>query len=168
MTQNDILAQAHTAYRNFDDRETPFAAIRLNIALRNRRRNEIDEIVEDNFRSKTDFIFKNDDAYLILMQDTTLEVAERATKRLKFSLDLSNDDFRNSTDPRRHRAFAHILGSSRETKSLEMRYIDLSAAVGFNTNKNTAVKSNFHKYLKWLNFSLGNGSPTHQKINLKI
>lgn len=168
ITQNYIQAQAKAAYQNFDGRNSPFAAIRLNIALGNRHRNDVDEIVEDNFRSETDLIFKNDGAYLILMQDTTLEAAERATKRLKFSLDLSDDEFINTTNHGQNHASAHILGSSRGTKRLVMKYIDLSAPIGFKAEKNTAVKSNLHEYRKWLNLSVQNGLQIRQKISLKI
>ena len=71
------------AYVDFERHSIPFAAIKLNISMQKWNRQACDEIVEDNYRSENDVVFKNQDEYVILMQDTTLEVAEAATYRLR-------------------------------------------------------------------------------------
>ena len=83
VTNNSILTQAPKAYNNFESCQIPFAAVKLNICLQNTSKKEIDEIVEDNFRSEKDLIFKEDKNYFILMKRTTIEAAQRAVNRLK-------------------------------------------------------------------------------------
>jgi uncharacterized protein YdaT len=83
VSNNSILTQATRAYNNFESCQIPFAAVKLNICFQNTSKKEIDEIVEDNFRSEKDLIFKEDKNYLILMKRTTIEAAERAANRLK-------------------------------------------------------------------------------------
>ena len=155
------------AYVDFERQSIPFAAIKLNISMQKWNRQECDEIVEDNFRSENDVVFKKQDEYVILMQDTTLEVAEAATYRLRKRLGQWSRFSKKIGDINTIQASAHILGSSQGTEKLLVRYLDLSPQVSFRA-QTESVLPNLNEYSKWQ----GGPGKTHnqflQRINIKI
>lgn len=164
---NHILAQATRLYENFESRKIPFAAIKLNISLQNSYKNEVDEIVEDNFRRGKDLIFKNNDAYVILMKDTSIEVAESATNRLKVGLYLFGTNFKNFSDTQQIQASAHIFGFSNKAKKLLIKYLDLSSPLNVKKREDT-VQASLQEYLRWLELSNNDGYQAYQRIDIKI
>ncbi len=155
------------AYVDFERQKIPFAAIKLNISMQDWNKQECDEIVEDNYRSENDVVFKNQDDYVILMQDTTLEVAENATYRLRNRLGQLSPFSKKIGDINPIQASAHILGSSQATDKLLVRYLDLSPQFNFKARAET-TQPNFNEYLKWQNGPRPNNSPFNQRINIKI
>ena len=167
ITQNQALDQAMRAYQNFERRRIPFAAIKLDIAMQQRNKQVCDEIIEDNYRSENDVILKKSDAYVILMRDTTLEVAESATQRLKARLGQLRN-FSNTPKPGNPiQASAYILGSSKGTRRLLMRYVDLSPELNYKPQA-IILKPSFSGYLKWLNAPEEENDQIRQRINIKI
>jgi hypothetical protein len=167
ITQNQALDQATRAYQNFERRRIPFAAIKLNIATQRGNKQVCDEIVEDNYRSEKDVIVKKSDAYVILMQDTTLEVAESATQRLKARLGQLRSYANNSEQSNPIQASAYILGSSKGTQELLMRYLDLSPELNFKPQVDISQPS-FSEYIKWLNAPEKDNDQIRPHINIKI
>lgn len=167
VTNNHILAQATRVYENFESRKIPFAAIKLNISLQNSYKNEVDEIVEDNFRRGKDLIFKNNDAYVILMKDTSLEVAESAANRLKAGLFLFGNNFKNFPDTQQIQASAHIFGFSNKAKRFHIKYLDLSSPLNVKKRGDT-IQTSLQEYLRWLELSNNDGYQTYQRIDIKI
>ena len=155
------------AYVDFNRQNIPFAAIKLNISMQNWNRQECDEIVEDNYRSEKDVVFKNQDEYVILMQDTTLEVAESATYRLKNRLGQLSPFSRKIGDINPIQASAHILGSSRSTDKLMVRYLDLSPQFDFKAQAEVN-QPNINEYLKWQDGPQNTNTPITQRINIRI
>jgi hypothetical protein len=155
------------AYVDFERRGIPFAAIKLNISMRNWNRQECDEIVEDNYRSENDVVFKNQDEYVILMQETSLEVAEAATYRLRKRLGRLNPFSKKIGDINPIQASAHIWGSSQGTDKLMVRYLDLSPQVGFKAQPES-VRPNLNEYVKWQDGPGNITKPRNQRINIKI
>ena len=155
------------AYVDFERQRVPFAAIKLNISMQNWNKQECDEIVEDNYRSENDVVFKNQDEYVILMQDTTLEVAENATYRLRNRLGQLSPFSKKIGDINPIQASAHILGSSPGTDKLLVRYLDLSPQFNFKAPVET-IQPNFNEYLKWQDGPRTNNNPFTQRINIKI
>ena len=135
--------------------------------MQNWNRLECDEIVEDNYRSEKDVVFKNQDEYVILMQDTTLEVAESATYRLKNRLGQLSPFSRKIGDINPIQASAHILGSSRRTDKLMVRYLDLSPQVDFKAQAEVN-QPNINEYLKWQDRPQNTDAPFTQRINIRI
>ena len=167
ITQNQALDQATRAYQDFERRQIPFAAIKLNIAAQQQNKKVYDEIVEDNYRSEKDVILKKSNAYVILMRDTTLEVAESATQRLKARLGRLINYSNNSKQSNPIQASAYILGSSKGTLRLLMRYLDLSPELNYKPQANI-LKPSFSEYLKWLNAPEKENDQIRQRINIKI
>jgi len=155
------------AYLDFERQNIPFAAIKLNISMQDWNRQECDEIVEDNYRSEKDVVFKNQAEYVILMQNTTLEVAESATCRLKKRLGQLSPFSKKIGDIHPIQASAHILGSSRGTDKLLVRYLDLTPQLYFKAQPEN-IRPNFNEYLKWQDGSQKNNNPFTQRINIKI
>ena len=155
------------AYVEFERQSIPFAAIKLNISMQDWNRQECDEIVEDNYRSEKDVVFKNQDEYVILMQDTTLEVAESATYRLKKRLGQLSPFSKKIGDIHPIQASAHILGASQSTDKLLVRYLDLSPQFNFKTQA-PAIQPNINEYLKWQDRPQNNTPAFTQRINIKI
>ena len=155
------------AYIEFERQNIPFAAVKLNISMQKWNRQECDEIVEDNYRSENDVVFKNQDEYVILMQDTPLEVAEAATCRLRKRLGRLSTFSKKIGDLNPIQASAHILGSIQGTDKLLVRYLDLSPPVSFRA-QTESVRPNLNEYLKW---QAGPGNMNNQftqRINIKI
>jgi len=167
VTNSHIFSQATRVYENFESRKIPFAAIKLNISLQNSYKNEVDEIVEDNFRRGKDLIFKNNDAYVILMKDTSIEVAESATNRLKFGLYLFGKNVTNFSGAQKIQASAHIFGFSNKAKRLLIKYLDLSSPLNVKKREDT-VQASLQEYLRWLELSNNNGYQAYQRIDIKI
>ena len=155
------------AYVDFERQKIPFAAIKLNISMQDWNKQECDEIVEDNYRSENDVVFKNQDDYVILMQDTTLEVAENATYRLRNRLGQLSPFSKKIGDINPIQASAQILGSSRGTDKLLVRYLDLSPQVSFKAQAETR-QPNFDEYLKWQDGPRNKNNPITQRINIRI
>ena len=117
VNNGSILNKATTAYNNFESRKIPFAAVKLNVCRQKTNEKKIDEIVEDNFRSEKDLIFKEDQNYIILMKRTTIEAAEMAVNRLKAMIgNILTQDGENLIDGKHLHASAYILGFSEVTK----------------------------------------------------
>ena len=155
------------AYVDFERQSIPFAAIKLNISVQNWNKQECDEIIEDNYRSDNDVVFKNQDEYVILMQDTTLEVAEAATYRLKMRFGQLIPFSKKIGDINSIQASAHILGSSKGTGKLLVRYLDLSPQYHF--KKQTAnIQPYSNEYLKLQDGPRNINKQFNQRINLKI
>ena len=155
------------AYVDFERHGIPFAAIKLKISMQKSNRQECDEIVEDNYRSENDVVFKNQDEYVILMQDTTLEVAEAATYRLRKRLGQLSTFSKKIGDINPIQASAHILGSSQGTEKLLVRYLDLSPQVSFRA-QTESVPPNLNEYLKWQDRPGNINNQFTQRINIKI
>ncbi len=155
------------AYVDFERQSIPFAAIKLNISMQKWNRQECDEIVEDNYRSENDVVFKNQDEYVILMQDTTLEVAEAATYRLQKRLGQLSTFSKKIGDINPIQASAHILGSSQATEKLLVRYLDLSPQVSFRA-QTESVRPNLNEYFKWQDRPGNMNSQFTQRINIKV
>ena len=155
------------AYVDFERQKIPFAAIKLNISMQNWNKHECDEIVEDNYRSENDVVFKSQDEYVILMQDTTLEVAENATYRLRKRLGQLSPFSKKTGNMNPIQASAHILGSIQGTDKLLVRYLDLSPQISFKTQAES-IQPNFNEYLKWQDGPRNNNNPFTQRINIKI
>ena len=116
VTNNNILTQATKAYNNFESCQIPFAAVKLNVCMQNTSKKQIDEIVEDNFRSEKDLILKKDKNYFILMKRTTIEAAERAVNRLKSKIGHITRNCESLKDNNHNHASAYILALSEEQK----------------------------------------------------
>ncbi|MBW2409943.1 MAG: hypothetical protein JRF72_09120 [Deltaproteobacteria bacterium] len=155
------------AYVEFERQSIPFAAIKLNISMQKWNKQECDEIVADNYRSENDVVFKNQDEYVILMQDTTLEIAEAATYRLRKRLGQLSTFSKKIGDINPIQASAHILGSSHGTDKLLVRYLDLSPQVGFKA-QSESVRPNLNEYLKWQDGPGNTNNQFTQRINIKI
>lgn len=155
------------AYVDFERRSIPFAAIKLNISMQNWNKQECDEIVEDNYRSENDVVFKNQNEYVILMQQTTLEVAEAATYRLRKRLGQLNLFSKKMGDINPIQASAHILGSSKSSAKLLVRYLDLSPQFNFKA-QTESVRPNLNEYLKWQDGPRNINNQFTQRINIRI
>ena len=143
-----MLAQAITAYQNFENNVAPFALAVLNICLPNATKREVDKIVENNFRGEDDRVLKRDSKYYILMNGSTIEVAERAVNRLKSKFGFISRNFCYLKDTRRIQATAFILGIRRITKSFECKYVDLTTGLNLSNKETHNVKSDFKEYMK--------------------
>ena len=151
ITNNSILNQAATTYNNFEGCKIPFAAIKLNICLQNTSEKEIDEIVEHNFRSEKDLIFKQDKNYIILMKHTTIEAAEMAVNRLKPGVgQIMARNCENLKNGKHVRASAYILGSSRGTKRIRLKYLDLKPTLNSFQRSFYKMPLDYREYLRWL------------------
>lgn len=155
------------AYVDFERRSIPFAAIKLNISMQNWNKQECDEIVEDNYRSENDVVFKNQNEYVILMQQTTLEVAEAATYRLRKRLGQLSLFSKKMGDINPIQASAHILGSSKSSAKLLVRYLDLSPQFSFKA-QTESVRPNLNEYLKWQESPRNINNQFTQRINIRI
>ncbi len=165
VTDKSILAQATKAYSNFERCQIPFAAVKLNICLQNTGKEEIDEIVEDNFRSEKDTIFKQNGKYIILMNRTTIEAAERAVNRLKAKVrHIINRNGGNLKDNSNVHASAYIYGSSRTINKMRIKYLDLSPAISSFDRKNIKMPLDYSEYLRWFDLP----KTDHLKINNMI
>jgi hypothetical protein len=167
ISQNQALNHATQAYQNFERRRIPFAAVKLKIAAQQQNKNAYDEIVEDNYRREKDVIYNKDGAYVILMQDTTLEIAESATQRLKTKLGHLRSDVQNAEKSRPIQASAYILGSSKGSRGLVMRYLDLSPDPHQKPKVDVSQPS-FNEYFRWLNAPEEDSNRSRHRISIKI
>jgi len=169
ITNNNILNKATTAYNNFESCQIPFAAVKLNICLQNTNKKEFDKIVEDNFRSEKDLIFKEYENYLILMEETTIEAAERAVNRLKAKVGhIISQNYENLKDSSHVRASAYILGSGRKTKEIHFKYLDLNPNLNSFDKKIHKMPFGYDEYLRWFELLKGDSSKINKMINIVV
>jgi hypothetical protein len=167
VSNTKIYAQAMQAFENFEKHTIPFAAVKLSVSMQNVDRKKVDEIVEDNFRSENDLIFKNKLAYFILMKDTPIHAAESAASRLKVKLGELPRHCIGLKDDQHIHASAFILGSIPGTNRLHVRYLDLSPAFDFK-KRNNRVPFIFKEYLKCGKLPENDHSKFSQMINLIV
>lgn len=168
VTNNSILTQATKAYNNFESCQIPFAAVKLNICFQNTSKKEIDEIVEDNFRSEKDLISKEDENYLILMKRTTIEAAERAVNRLKAKIGYITRNCENLKDNSYVHASAYIFGSTRGTKRMHIKYLDLTPNLNSFDRKTHKLPFGYGEYLRWFELPKTESSKINQMINVVV
>lgn len=149
VTKKQFIDQASREYKTFERIKTPFAAVKINVFSPSYQREKVDNIIRNNFRKKVDLFRKNNEGYWILMQDTSIDVAENATKRLKAKLarlSICCDNFSENTEIQ---AYAYILGSRKEDEQIEERCLNL--AEGFSFHKRFDISSfNLTEYLRWI------------------
>jgi len=168
VTNNSILTQATKAYNNFESCQIPFAAVKLNVYLQNISKKEIDVIVEDNFRSEKDLIFKEDKNYIILMKRTTIEAAERAVNRLKYEIGYITRNCESLKDNKHNQASAYIFGSIGGTKRMHVKYLDLIPKLNSFDRKTYKITFGYDEYLKCCELSKAENLKIFQMINLVI
>ena len=169
VTDNSILTQATRAYRNFESCQIPFAAVKLNICLENTGKKEIDEIVEDNFRSEKDTIFKENGKYIVLMNETTIEAAERAVNRLKAKIDRVSARNRENLKHNRYAwATAYIYGSSRTINKIQFKYLNLSPGIHSFDRKNIKMPLDCSEYLRWFDLPKTENLKINTRINVVV
>jgi uncharacterized protein YdaT len=168
VTNNNILTQATKAYNNFESCQIPFAAVKLNVCMQNASKKEIDEIVEDNFRSEKDLILKRDKNYLILMKRTTIEAAERAVNRLKSKIGHLTRNCESLKDNNHNNASAYIFGSIRGTKRMQFKYLDLNPNLNFFDRKTHKFLFGYGEYLRWFELTKTENSKINQMINVVV
>ena len=168
VTNNSILTQAPKAYNNFESCQIPFAAVKLNVCMQNTDKKEIDEIVEDNFRSEKDLIFKEDKNYFILMKRTTIEAAQRAVNRLKAKIGRITRNCESLKDNNHNHASAYIFGYSRGINKI--KYLDLNPNININSFDRKALKIAFGygEYLKCCELPKAENLKINQMINLVV
>lgn len=165
---SQILTQATKAYHDFKNWQVPFAAVKLNVCLQNATKNEIDELIEDNFRSEKDLLFKKDKNYFILMQGTSIEAAERAVNRLKAKIgDITKNGELLKDNPHNHAA-AYILGSIRGTNRMHIKYLDLNPNLNSFDRKTRKIPSGYAEYLRWLQVPKTENLKIKQMINVVV
>ena len=167
-TNNNILIQAPKAYNNFESCQIPFAAVKLNVCLQNISKKAIDKIIEDNFRSEKDLIFKEDKNYIILMKRTTIEAAERAVNRLKAKIDYITRNCERLKDNNQNHASAYIFGSIRGTKRMHIKYLELNPNLNFFDRKIYKIPFGYGEYLRWLQLPKTESLKVHQMINVVV
>jgi hypothetical protein len=165
-TNKPMLAQAITAYQNFENNVAPFALAVLNICLPNATKREVDKIVENNFRDEKDQILMKNGKYYILMKDTTIKAAERAVNRLKAKLGLISRNLRCLKNTKRIQASAFILGTSMVTKSFEFKYVDLAPYLNFVSKKTHSIPFGFKEYLKCSATPKVDNHPDNPMVNI--
>jgi uncharacterized protein YdaT len=168
VTNNNILTKATKAYNNFESCQIPFAAVKLNICMQNTSRKEIDEIVEGNFRSDKDLIFKKNKNYLILMERTTIETAEKAVNRLKSKIGHITRNFDSLKDNNHNNASAFVFGSIRGTKSMQFKYLDLNPDLNSFDRKTHKLPFGYGEYLRWFELPKTESSKINQMINVVV
>lgn len=143
-----FFVHTREAFHRYENRQTPFAAVKIRIHGLSSGREALDKIVCDNFRSDKDVILKNNNDYAILMQNTSIEAAEAATHRLGGKLIRITPDFKNPETNLPLCATAWIYGAGEETKELHFKYLDL---VNPHSHKKEATNRSGHvgEYLKW-------------------
>lgn len=164
---NAILTRASTAYNNFQSGGIPFAAVKLNVCLQNTSKKELDEIVEDNFRSEKDLIFKEDKNYIILMNRTTIEAAEKAVNRLKAKVGhIIARNCENLKGNSHFHASAYIFGSSKATKKVHMRYLDLNPNLNSFDRKTHKMPLGYGEYLRLFELPKSESFKIKNKVNV--
>lgn len=152
VSRKQFIDQASRGYKTFERSKTPFAAIKIKVFLRSDRLEKLDNIIKNNFRKKVDLFRKNNDVYWILMQNTSVDVAENAAKRLRAKLARLNLCWDNFSENNKIQAYAHILGSRKEDEQIEIRYLNLAEGLSF--NKRFDISSfKLAEYLKWIELS---------------
>jgi hypothetical protein len=167
-TNNNILTQASRAFNIFEGCQIPFTAVKLNVQLQDLSKKEIDTIVEKNFRSEKDLIFKEDENYIILMKRTTIEEAERAVIRLKGEIGSETKMLKSLKDNLHYKVSAYIFGSIKGTKRMQVKYLNLIPNQNCFDRNNHKISFGYGEYLKFREFPKTENFKINKMINLVI
>ena len=167
-TNKNILTQTPKTYNYFEGCQIPFAAVKLNVWLENISKKEIDTIIENNFRSEKDLIFKEDENYLILMKRTTIESAERAVNRLQGEIGCLTRGCENLKHNEHNQASAYIFGSIKGTKRMQIKYLDLIPGLNFFERNTHKFTFGYSQYLKCCELPKAENLKINQMINVVI
>jgi hypothetical protein len=161
-----LLVQSITAFQKSEGEKIPFVVAGLHICLPNTRQEDVARIVKDNFRSEKDRVLEKDVKYYVLMEDTTIEAAVRAINRLKVKLGFISKIFRCLKDTKGIQAAAYLFGTSRTTKRLECKYIDLAPDLNFARKENHSQTFDLKEYLKHAIASNADNHPDDSTVNI--
>ena len=167
-TNNNTLTQAPKTYNDFKGSQIPFVAVKLNVWLEHIGEKEIDTIIENNFRSEKDLIFKEDENYIILMKKTTFESAERAVNRLKFEIGCITRSCENLKHNEHNQSSAYIFGSSKGTKRMQIKYLDLIPDLNSFERNTHKFTFGYGEYLKCCKLPKAENLKINQMINVVI
>ena len=168
VTKYSILTLATTAFNNFESFQIPFSAVKLNVWLRNISRKKIGTIVENNFRSGKDLIFKEDKNYFTLMKRTKIDAAEQAVNRLKSEIGHKTRNCKTQKDNKHNQASAYIFSYIRGTKRMHIKYLDLIPNLHSFDIKTRKITFGYSEYLKCCELPKTENLKINKMINLVI
>ena len=144
--------------------------VNFGLSCPNTSKKEIDEIVEDNFRSEKDLISKEDKNYFILMKRTTIEAAERAVNRLKAKIGHITRNCESLKDISPNHASAYIFGSIKGTKKMHIKYLDLNPNINKKSfdRKVPQIAFAYGEYLKCCELPKTEQLKINQMINIEV
>jgi hypothetical protein len=165
---NSILTRATKVFNNFEGCQIPFAAVKLNVRLQDISRRRIDAIVEDNFRSEKDLIFKKDKNYIILMKRTTIKEAERAVIRLKGEIGCKTRTCKRLKDNLHCQASACIFSFIEGSKRMQAKYLNLIPDQNCFDRNTHKTSFGYGEYLKCCELPKTETLKFNQMINVVI
>ena len=166
ITNRPLTVQSITAYQKSEGEKIPFVVAGLHICLPNTCREDVAKIVKDNFRSEKDRVLEKGVKYYVLMKGITMEVAERAINRLKVKLGFISRNSRCLKDTDGIQAAAYLFGTSRITKRLECKYIDLASDLNFVSKERHGQIFGLKEYLKSAITPKADNHPDGSKVNI--
>jgi len=161
-----FAAHVEKAYNIFVRDGRPFSVLKLNIPKQIIDKKEINDVIYKNFRGTRDLVSKGNDTFSILMQNTTIEAAMKASTRLAAKLYQLNYSRKEPTDNQILHAPLDIMGCGKDTNEVEFTHIDLNqAASREKRSNNTSCK--FNSYLNQSGLLLTAGKTSHV-INIRV
>ncbi|UCF90340.1 MAG: hypothetical protein JSW39_18855 [Desulfobacterales bacterium] len=163
-----FVSRARQAYENFVKHKIPFAAVKISVSGLCPDEEKLAKIIQHNFRTAKDVVVKNDKAYAVLMENTTIEAAEKASSRLKTKLGSMLPGDGESERSEQVLTSVYILGSSQRSTKLQFRNLDLSSPLRSPKEDIETGIANVREYLKWVELPKHTRFQAVQGINIKI
>ncbi|MDY6973276.1 MAG: hypothetical protein SV775_13245 [Thermodesulfobacteriota bacterium] len=168
--KKQLAGHVEKGYENFVKHKIPFSAVKINIPQQNHGKRQLEDIVNENFRGKRDVVFKDDHTYGILMQNTTIDEATAASKRLAEKLCQSGYFDKESPANQTLHASVDIIGCGKGNTAMQSTCFDFNKAVHSSPCQSPPdnLRYEVRTYMKCARLPKKDGPQNMRKIDIRI
>ena len=168
--KKQLAGHVEKGYKNFVSHNIPFSAVKLNIPKQDNSAKQVEDIVNENFRGTRDVVFKGDNTYAILMQNTTIAEAAAASKRLAEKLCRLDYSDKESPEDQQLHASVDIIGCGEDNTAMQSTYFDFNQASHSSPSQKTAdnVPYELKTYIKCARLPKNDSSQAIRRVDIIV
>lgn len=165
---NHFIERTTKAYKQFQQNQIPFSALRLGFSDSNVKNKQLKQIIHDNFRKTDEILGELDDSYAVLLKGASFDSAVAASERLATKLlNIKNSDSDIKGNRNDLTASIDIIGCHQRSDQLQRAHLELDPKMN-QTKFSKPVKKEILAYLKHSgNAEYGSGK-AHHTVNINV
>jgi hypothetical protein len=164
--RRQFVPHIEKALKSFHEYNIPFAAVAIKIP-RHKNNKQIEKLLDENFREKTDVILKGDGIYAIMMWNTTVEAAITASERITDKLYLQIYYWKESSRDQLVDSSLDIMGCEKGSREIQFVHLDLCQRSNY-YRRTRNIPLEIGTYIKWSELARRKDLDNIQEVNIRV